>query len=65
MLEILKSRINKVFNIKFLDKAKGDVLDTWADTSNARRELGFSPKIGLEEGIEREIDWYRGFLNLE
>ncbi len=62
VLEILKNRINNDFDISFLDKAKGDVLDTWADTSSAKRELGFSPRIDLKEGIEREIDWYRNFL---
>ena len=62
VLEILKNRISEDFDIAFLDRAKGDVLDTWADTSVAKRELGFSPRIDLEEGIEREIEWYRNFL---
>jgi UDP-glucose 4-epimerase len=62
VLEILKNRISNDFDISFLDRAKGDVLDTWADTSSAKRELGFSPRIDLKEGIEREIDWYRNFL---
>ena len=36
---------------------KGDMRDTYADTSLARRDLGFSPKISLEEGIEAEYRW--------
>jgi UDP-glucose 4-epimerase len=63
VLEILKKRIDEDLDISFIDKAKGDVLDTWADTSSVRKELRFSPRIGLEEGIEREIGWYRDFLN--
>ena len=31
--------------------------DTYADTSLASRDLGFSPKISLEEGIEAEYRW--------
>ena len=29
------------------------------DTTRARTELGFAPKVGLEEGIKRTADWYR------
>ena len=30
------------------------------DASRARRELGFIPKVELEEGIHRTAEWYRG-----
>jgi nucleoside-diphosphate-sugar epimerase len=29
------------------------------DITRARRELGYAPRVGLREGIERSIDWYR------
>jgi dihydroflavonol-4-reductase len=29
------------------------------DTTRARTELGFSPKVSLEEGIKRTASWYR------
>jgi dihydroflavonol-4-reductase len=29
------------------------------DTTRARTELGFAPKVDLEEGISRTADWYR------
>jgi nucleoside-diphosphate-sugar epimerase len=29
------------------------------DTTRARTELGFSPRVDLEEGIKRTADWYR------
>ncbi len=29
------------------------------DTSKARRDFGFDPQTGLEEGIRRSIKWYR------
>jgi UDP-glucose 4-epimerase len=31
-----------------------------ADTSNARNALGFSAEIGLEEGLTRLVEWWRG-----
>jgi nucleoside-diphosphate-sugar epimerase len=43
--------------IVFKETVKGDVMHTYADIGRARRELGYSPRIGLEEGITREIEW--------
>jgi nucleoside-diphosphate-sugar epimerase len=36
---------------------KGDMRHTYADTSLARADLGFIPKVGLEEGIAAEHRW--------
>lgn len=38
---------------------KGDVKHTAADTSAARREIGFAPKVSLAEGLERQVAWQR------
>ena len=35
----------------------GDMRDTYADTTAARRALGFSPTVPLESGIEAEYQW--------
>jgi UDP-glucose 4-epimerase len=36
---------------------KGDMRHTYADTSLARADLGFAPKVGLEEGLTAEYRW--------
>jgi UDP-glucuronate 4-epimerase len=38
----------------------GDVPRTFADVSRARAELGYDPRVGLEEGLRRFVAWYRG-----
>jgi len=43
--------------IVFEDPVKGDVMNTYADISLAKRELGYAPRVGLEEGLAREIEW--------
>ncbi len=35
----------------------GDMRDTFADTGLARADLGFHPRVSLEEGIEAEYRW--------
>jgi len=39
----------------------GDVPATYADIDASRRELGFSPKTPMSEGIPKFVDWYRDF----
>ncbi|WP_342249580.1 NAD-dependent epimerase/dehydratase family protein [Sphingomonas sp. OTU376] len=36
----------------------GDVTATYADISAIRDLTGYSPKVALEQGIERFVDWY-------
>jgi UDP-glucose 4-epimerase len=37
----------------------GDVRDSQADLSAARRDLGYEPAVGFTEGLRRTLDWYR------
>ena len=37
----------------------GDVDRTWADVARAERELGWTPQVGIDEGIARFVAWYR------
>jgi len=39
---------------------KGDMRDTFADTTAAQRDLGFHSTVTLREGLAREWDWIRG-----
>jgi nucleoside-diphosphate-sugar epimerase len=42
------------------DVQKGDMRDTFADTTAARRDLGFRSTVSLAEGLGREWQWIRG-----
>jgi nucleoside-diphosphate-sugar epimerase len=39
---------------------KGDMRDTFADTTAARRDLGFRSTVSLSEGLGREWQWIQG-----
>jgi UDP-glucose 4-epimerase len=41
---------------------KGDMRHTYADTSRARADLGFTPAVGLEEGLAAEHKWLTEIL---
>lgn len=45
--------------IRYGAKQRGDVDNTWADTTKARRLLGFHPRVGLLDGLRAEAAWLR------
>jgi UDP-glucose 4-epimerase len=47
----------KALDIRREPVQKGDMRDTFADSSRARAELGFVPKVALEQGLEAEYAW--------
>jgi nucleoside-diphosphate-sugar epimerase len=36
---------------------KGDMRDTYADTTRAREDLGFRPSVTLEQGLAEMYRW--------
>ena len=44
---------------KYDPPREGDIRDSQADISAARKFLGYNPKIGFEEGLRRTWDWYK------
>ncbi|MEM2087172.1 MAG: NAD-dependent epimerase/dehydratase family protein [Thermoproteota archaeon] len=42
---------------EYLESYKGDFERTLADNSKAQRTLGWRPKVNLEEGVRRFVEW--------
>lgn len=45
---------------EYRDARPGDVLHSLADLSLADSLLGYTPQVGLEEGLQRTLDWWKG-----
>ncbi len=41
---------------------RGDILESLADITQARKHLGYEPQVDFEEGLRRSIDYYRGLV---
>jgi UDP-glucuronate 4-epimerase len=39
----------------------GDVLETRADVTDLRRDVGFAPSTSLEDGVNRFVAWYKQY----
>jgi len=59
VIKLIEKNTNKKVIVKFKDFHKADIKATWADIEKARVLLGWTPKIGIEEGIKRTVDWFR------
>jgi UDP-glucose 4-epimerase len=62
VLKAIEEETGSTLEVRFTERAKGDVTDTWADTAKARGELGFAPAVSLADGLRNEIAWYRDYL---
>ncbi len=49
----------------FLERQKGDVFSTRADTAKLEKLFGFKPKVSLKEGLAREWEWMSRFVQNE
>lgn len=58
LITILEGELKRTAIIKTLPAQAGDVPQTYADIRKARRLLGYSPKIDIEEGIRRFVEWF-------
>ena len=56
-LEQLAALAGRPLDVTRAERESGDVLNTAADTSRAREELGFAPATGLAEGLRAEYEW--------
>jgi nucleoside-diphosphate-sugar epimerase len=57
VLKILERIAGHPLTINREETQKGDMRDTYADTSLAKKDLAFVPKVSLEEGIQAEYRW--------
>lgn len=63
-IELIKEISGKEPVVKFAEPRLGDLLYFVCDTSKAKRELQWEPKVSTKEGVSRLIDWVKGNENL-
>ena len=42
----------------------GDVEGTWCDVSALNKAVGYEPKVGLDEGLEKTVAWFREYYRI-
>jgi UDP-glucuronate 4-epimerase len=63
-INILETTLGKKAEFIFEPMQPGDVPATYADIEASSRDLGFSPRTPIAEGIPRFVAWYRDFYRV-
>jgi UDP-glucuronate 4-epimerase len=59
LISLLEKELDMHATIDRLPPQPGDVPQTFADISKARRLLGYDPKTQIEDGLRRFIEWFQ------
>ncbi|QZZ20398.1 NAD-dependent epimerase [Leptothermofonsia sichuanensis E412] len=60
-IQVLEQLLGKEAQKNMLPMQPGDVLTTYADVEDLKREVGFAPQTSIETGLKRFVDWYRDY----
>lgn len=63
-IKAIENALGQSARIQLLPMQPGDVPCTYADIDDLVADMDFSPRISIEEGIERFVDWYRSYFEL-
>jgi UDP-glucuronate 4-epimerase len=59
LVEMIAAALGRRPEIVWLPEQPGDMKRTLADVTLSERELGYRPRVPIEEGITRFVEWYR------
>ena len=60
-IKAIEEELGKKAKKNMLPLQAGDVLQTYADVSKAKRLLGYQPKVKIKKGVKKFIKWYKEY----
>ena len=64
-IETLEKCLGREAKKEYLPMQPGDVYQTYADVSDLMRDYDFKPSTSIQEGLEKFVEWYRSYYNVE
>jgi UDP-glucuronate 4-epimerase len=64
-IQILERLTGREAVKEYLPIQTGDVLSTYADIDDIHQDLGFTPSVPLERGLDKFVTWYRDFYGVQ
>lgn len=65
LYEIIADELGVTVTPEYAPPREGEVRDSVADIAAARSMLGYDPRIDVQEGLKRTIDWYRSNSDMQ
>jgi UDP-glucuronate 4-epimerase len=63
-VRMLEELLGKKAKVELLPPQPGDMFETCADLTRIQEAIQFSPKVPLEEGLRRFVEWFRSHYGL-
>ena len=58
LLKRIETLLGRKADVRYIPRHPADVDTNWADVTKARRLLGWEPKVSLDEGVAKMVNWY-------
>lgn len=62
-VQMLETLLGKKAAVELLPPQPGDMYETCADLTRIHQAIQFAPKVPLEEGLRRFVEWFRRYYN--
>lgn len=60
-VRMLEQLLGRTAQVELLPPQPGDMFETCADLSRIQAAIAFTPKVPLEEGLRRFVEWFRAY----
>jgi len=64
LVELIEQALGRKATIELAPMQPGDARASFADIASATRDLGFLPRVSIDEGVPRFVAWYRDYHGL-
>lgn len=64
-IELIEENLGKTSEKNLLPMQAGDVPDTWADSSDLAKDVGYQPATPVEVGVRKFVEWYVDYYDGE
>ena len=64
VVAVLEKELGRAAVAQMLPMQPGDVMETYADIDDLMRDVGFTPRTSIEDGIREFVAWYRDHYGL-
>jgi len=64
VVAVLEKELGRAAVAQMLPMQPGDVMETYADIDDLTRDVGFTPRTSIEDGIREFVAWYRDHYGL-
>ena len=65
IIKLIEASLGKKAHIEYSDIQPGEVVRTCADINYSKEKLNYEPKVSINEGIPKFVDWFMSYYSKE